>query len=148
MTDFNDLTDLDRPLPVERSFSRPFWDATRERRLLLQYDRVAQAFQFYPRPTSIYTGRASTLEWREVSGEGSIFSYTIARRARPPFRGNEPFWLALVTLDEGVNVMANVIQCAPGQMQIGMRVLPHWAPLSDGRHLLLFRPAQGGSPSG
>jgi uncharacterized OB-fold protein len=140
MTEFNDLIGVDRPLPVERSFSKPFWDATREKRLILQYDRVAQAYQFYPRPTSIYTGRESNLEWREVSGRGKIFSYTIARRARPPFREHEPFWLALVTLDEGVNFMANIIGCAPEQMKIGLRVRPHWAPLSDGRNLLLFEP--------
>jgi uncharacterized OB-fold protein len=140
MTELNDLAGVERPLPLERSFTRPFWDATREKRLLLQYDRVAGAYQFYPRPTSIYTGRASTLEWREVSGAGRIFSYTIARRARPPFREHEPFWLALVTLDEGVNIMANVVGCAEEAMRIGLRVKPHWAPLSDGRHLLLFEP--------
>lgn len=140
MTELNDLASVERPLPLERSFSRPFWDATRERRLLLQYDKVAGAYQFYPRPTSIYTGKASTLEWREVSGRGKIFTYTIARRARPPFRDHEPFWLALVTLDEGVNIMANIVGCAQEQMMIGLRVRPHWAPLADGRHLLLFEP--------
>lgn len=138
MTEFNDLSTLDRPLPVERSFSKPFWDATREKRLLLQYDRVAQAYQFYPRPISIHTGRASNLEWREVSGRGAILSYTVARRALPPFRGQEPFWLALVTLDEGVNIMANIVGCPQDRMAKGLRVSPHWAPLSDGRHLLLF----------
>jgi len=141
MTEFNDLAGVDRPLPVERSFSKPFWDATREKRLLLQYDRVAGAWQFYPRPTSIHTGRASNLEWREVSGRGTVFSYTIARRARPPFREHEPFWLALVTLEEGVNIMANIVRCSQAQMAIGLPVRPHWAPLSDGRHLLLFEPA-------
>ena len=86
MSALNDLLDIERPAPPERSFSKPFWDATREKRLLLQYDRVADAFQFYPRPTSIYTGRRSNLEWREVSGKGKVFSHTIVRRARPPFR--------------------------------------------------------------
>jgi len=140
MTQFNDLAGVERPLPVERSFTRPFWEATREKRLVIQYDRAAQAYQFYPRPTSIYTGKASNLEWREVSGRGQVFSYTIARRARPPFRDHEPFWLALVTLDEGVNAMANIAGCTQEQMRIGLRVRPHWQPLSDGRNLLLFEP--------
>ncbi len=140
MTEMNDLIGVERPLPVERSFTKPFWDATREKRLLLQYDRVAKAYQFYPRATSIFTGKASNLEWREVSGNGKIFSYTIARRARPPFREHEPFWLAMVTLDEDVNIMANVVGCAVEQMKIGLRVKPHWSPLADGRNLLLFEP--------
>lgn len=140
MTEFNDLAEIERPLPAQRSFSKPFWDATREKKLLIQYDRVAQAYQFYPRPTSSFTGRASNLEWREVSGKGEIFSYTIIRRARPPFRDHEPFWIGLVTLDEGVNIMANVTGCTQEQMKTGMRVRPHWVPLADGRNLLSFEP--------
>ncbi len=139
-TELDDLASVERPLPVERSFTKPFWDATREKRLLIQYDRAAGAYQFYPRPTSIYSGRASDLEWREVSGRGKVFTYTIARRARPPFRDHEPFWLALVTLEEGVNVMANIAGCTQERMKIGLRVRPHWQPLSDGRNLLLFEP--------
>jgi len=140
LTELDDLASVERPLPVERSFTKPFWDATREKRLLIQYDRAAGAYQFYPRPTSIYSGRASDIEWREVSGRGKVFTYTIARRARPPFRDHEPFWLALVTLEEGVNVMANIAGCTQERMRIGLPVRPHWQPLSDGRHLLLFEP--------
>ena len=140
MTELNDLLSLDRPLPPVRSFSAPFWEATREKRLLLQYDRVAQAYQFYPRPTSIYTGRRSNLEWREVSGRGTLFDFTIVRRARPPFRDHEPYAIAVVTLDEGVNVMSNLIHCPEDELKAGLRVKPAWHPLSDGRHLLLFEP--------
>ncbi|BAK65444.1 hypothetical protein SLG_07690 [Sphingobium sp. SYK-6] len=140
MTDINDLLSIDRPLPPERSFSRPFWEASREKRLLVQYDKVAGAYQFYPRPTSIYTGRRDNLEWREVSGRGALFSHTIVRRARPPFRDHEPYVLAMVTLDEGVNVMSNIIHCAEEDLRPGLRVKPYWHPLPDGRHLLLFQP--------
>lgn len=140
MTEMNDLSGVERPLPVERSFTKPFWDATREKRLLMQYDRVAGAYQFYPRATSIFTGKASNLEWREVSGKGSIYTFTIARRGRPPFREHEPYWLAMVRLDEDVAIMANVVNCGTGQMATGLRVRPVWAPLSDGRNLLMFEP--------
>ena len=141
MADLNDLLDTDRPLPLERSFSRPFWEATREKRLLIQYDKVVDSYQFYPRPTSIYTGRRANLEWREVSGRGTIFSYTIVRRARPPFRDKEPYVVAMVTLEEGVNVMSNIIHCSEEKLKTGLAVKPYWHPLADGRHLLLFEPA-------
>jgi uncharacterized OB-fold protein len=140
MTQLNNMLDIDRPLPPSRSFSAPFWDATREKRLVIQYDRVAQAYQFYPRPTSIFTGRRGNLEWREVSGHGAVFSYTIVRRARPPFRDREPYIVAMVTLDEGVNVMSNIIHCSEDELAAGLRVKPYWHPLPDGRHLLLFEP--------
>ncbi|MCW3837610.1 Zn-ribbon domain-containing OB-fold protein [Sphingomonas canadensis] len=140
MTQLNDMLDIERPLPPARSFSAPFWEATREKRLVIQYDRVAGAYQFYPRPTSIHTGRRGNLEWREVSGLGQVFSYTIVRRARPPFRDREPYIVAMVTLDEGVNVMSNIIRCTEEELAQGLRVKPYWHPLSDGRHLLLFEP--------
>lgn len=140
MSAYNDLLGIDRPVPPERSFSRPYWDATREKRLVIQYDRAAGAYQFYPRPTSIYTGRRGDLEWREVSGKGALFSYTVVRRARPPFRDKEPYVVAMITLDEGVNVMSNIIHCTQEQLATGLRVRPYWEPLADGRHLLLFEP--------
>jgi uncharacterized OB-fold protein len=139
-TAVNDTLDVKRGPSLPRHHSRPFWEATRQKKLVIQYDRKAGRFQFYPRATSVATGRRRDLEWREVSGKGEIFSFTIARRARPPFEGHEPFVLAVVTLDEGVNVMANLIHCAIEDIRVGMRVVPFWAPLPDGTHLLMFEP--------
>ena len=139
MTELNDTLDVTREPPKPRSFSKAYWDATREKRLLVQYDRRSGRYQFFPRATSIYDGRRD-LEWREVSGNGEIFSYTIAHRARPPFQGHEPFAIALVTLDEGVNVMANLVHCPRDRLKIGLRVKPFWAPLANGTHLLMFEP--------
>lgn len=135
----NDTLDVCRPAPRHFSFSEPYWEGTRERKLLLQYCRASGRYQFYPRPISVVTG-GRDLEWREVSGRGEIFSYTVARIGRPPFADKEPYLIATVTLDEGVNIIANVIGCSLDQMAIGMRVRPAWAPLPDGTNLLLFEP--------
>jgi uncharacterized OB-fold protein len=143
MTAMNNTLDVTRPLPVDRTIARPFWDATREKKVLIQYDAEVGKYQFYPRPTSIFTGRTKHLEWREVAGKGKVFTYTIARRARPPFREHEPFFVAMVTLDEEVNIMANIVNCTEEEMKVGLRVKPYWTPLSDGRNLLLFEPDKG-----
>ena len=121
-------------------FSRPFWEATRDKQLLLQYCRAAGKYQHYIRPTSIFTGRRRDLEWRPASGKGQLFSYTVSRRAPPAFRGHEPYLVATVTLDEGVNFVANVVNCPIENVRIGMRVEAYWHPLSDGRHLFMFQP--------
>jgi uncharacterized protein len=139
MTQFNDTLSVSREPPKPRTFSKAYWDATREKRLIVQYDKRSARYQFFPRATSIYDGRRD-LEWREVSGKGEVFSYTIAYRARPPFQGHEPFVIGLVTLDEGVNVMANIVRCAQDEVKIGLRVKPFWAPLANGTHLLMFEP--------
>ncbi len=139
MIAINDTLNVRREPPRWRSFSKAFWDATREKRLLLQYDPTSDRYQHFPRACSIVTG-SPALEWREVAGKGEIFSYTIARRARPPFAGHEPFFIVLVTLDQGVNVMANMVKCSLEDMKIGLRVKPYWAQLSNGTHLLMFQP--------
>ncbi len=141
MTDkMNDTLNVKREAPKPRSYSRPFWEATREKKLVIQYCRKTGRYQFYPRATSIFTGRRD-LEWREVSGRGKLFSYTVIRRAREPFQGHEPFVLAVVSLEEGVNVMADLIHCDLDAIRIGMPVVPYWAPLPNGTHLLMFQPA-------
>ena len=139
MSQLNDTLSVSREPPKPRSFSKAYWDATREKRLIVQYDKRSGKYQFFPRATSIYDGRRD-LEWREVSGKGELFSYTIAHRARPPFQGHEPFAIGLVTLDEGVNVMANIVHCTRDQLKIGLPVKPFWAPLTNGTHLLMFEP--------
>lgn len=136
----NDTLSVERPAIRPASFSKPYWDATREKKLLIQYCPRTQQYQFFPRPVSIFTGRRE-LEWREVSGHGRVFSYTIATLGLGPFRGHEPYIVALVELDEGVQIMANIVECELDAIRIGMEVVPFWAPLSDGTHLLMFRPA-------
>jgi len=139
MIPINDTLNVKRELPKWRSFSKSYWDATREKRLFLQYDSRTQRYQHFPRACGIVTGNRA-LEWREASGKGKIYSYTIARRAREPFAGHEPFFIVLVTLDEDVNVMANMVDCSLEEMKIGLRVKSYWAPLSNGTHLLMFQP--------
>ncbi|WP_333605681.1 Zn-ribbon domain-containing OB-fold protein [Novosphingobium sp.] len=135
----NDTLDVARAVPRSFRFSKPFWDGTRDRKLLLQYCRATGQYQFYPRPVSLFTGRTD-IEWREVSGRGQIFAFTVAHVARPPFAGHTPFLIATVTLDEGVNVVGDIINCPIEQIAIGMRVRPAWAPLPDGTNLLMFQP--------
>jgi uncharacterized OB-fold protein len=137
----NGTTDVVREPPAPRSFSRAYWEGTRQKKLLVQFDRRSGKYQFFPRPNSLFDGHRD-LEWREVSGEGEVFSYTIARRGPPAFRGKEPYLIAMVTLDVGVNVIANMVHCGLDEIAIGMKVKPYWLPLSNGTHLLMFEPAR------
>jgi hypothetical protein len=147
MTDANQLNNTAAvKRPIKRyGFSKPYWDATREKKLVIQYCRATGKYQHYPRPCSIYTGRASDIEWREVSGRGELFSYTVAERGSPAFRGHEPYAVVLVTLDVGVNVMANIMNCTRDDLRIGLPVKAAWLPLEDGTNLLMFEPDRGSS---
>jgi len=121
-------------------FSMPHWEATRQKKLVIQFCKATGKYQHYPRPVSIFTGRRRDIEWREVSGDGTVLSYTVTHRGPPAFRGVEPYAVVSVTLDVGVNVIANIVNCKSEELAIGMKVKPYWHPLDDGTHLLMFQP--------
>lgn len=135
----NSILEIERAAPKPFSFSAPFWEATRDKKILLQFCTITEKPQFYPRPTSIFTGRRS-LEWREVSGEGEVYTYTVAYRGVGPFRGLEPYVIVTVELDAGVRIIGNLVNCETEKLAIGMRVRPYWASLTDGKHQLMFEP--------
>ena len=139
MTAINDTRNIERGAPAARTFSQPYWDATKNKKLMIQYDSEVKKHQWYPRATSRFTGKASKLEWREVAGQGEVYSFTIVRRARPPFQGKEPFFLAIVTLPEGVQIMGNTVDISLEDMKIGLKVKPYWHPLPDGYHMLMWQ---------
>lgn len=138
----NDTLAVQRDIP-RSDFSMPYWEATRRQQLLIQYCSATSRYQHYPRPVSIYTGKRRDITWREASGRGQLYSYTIARRGTPPFRGCEPYAVVSVTLDVGVNLISNMVRCTAGALKVGMRVRPYWHPLGDGTHLLMFQPDEG-----
>lgn len=116
-------TPIVRPIPKQGVYvdSRPFWDGIAQGKLVLQYCTDAKRFQHYPKPVSGFTGRR-TLAWREVSGKGEIYACTVVRIPGPGVEGRIPLCVATVQLDEGVRIIANVLNCAPGDMAIGKRV--------------------------
>jgi uncharacterized OB-fold protein len=65
----------------------------------------------------------SDFVWTDVSGRGEVFSYTVLHRAPDPaFRGDVPYVVAVVALEEGPHLLANLIGCAPDSVSVGMRV--------------------------
>jgi uncharacterized OB-fold protein len=125
-------------------YSMPLWEASRQKKLVIQFCKATGKYQHFPRPVSIFTGRRRDVEWREVSGKGEVFSYTFTYRGMPAFRGAEPYAVVSVTLDEaGVNYIANLVNCKAEDVKVGMRVKPYWHPLDDGTHLLMFQPDNG-----
>lgn len=122
-----------------RSFSQAYWDATREKRLLLQRCTRTGQYQFFPRPISIATG-TTDIQWEEVNGCGEVFSHTLTHRGSAALRCHEPYLVVLVRLDVGVDIVSNLVVSDMDQVQIGMRVKPYWQPREDGTHLLLFQP--------
>ena len=101
--------------------SAPFWEAVAEGRLVLPKCDNCGTVIWYPRrfcPVCHHHG----VSWIEASGRGTVYSFTIVRRAPGPWREAAPYVLAYVELAEGPRVMTNVVGVEPGDVRIGMDV--------------------------
>lgn len=122
--------------PPASEAAAPFWQATRERRLVLPWCSACEQPIWYPRevcPACLGT----TIEWRDASGLGVIYACTVEHHSQTSAL-EAPYVVALIELDEGVRLMSNVVGGPSQEVVVGDRVGVTWEPLSDGRHLPLF----------
>jgi uncharacterized protein len=125
------MTGFARPMPVKTPTSAPFWDALAQHRIVIQYSPSTQAYVFYPRVLAPRT-LADDLEWREISGMGTLYSFTVARRpVGPHFADAVPQMLAVVEWDEGPRFSTEIVDVAPEELSIGMRVKPVFCDYPD-----------------
>ena len=115
------------PAPPPNPETKPFWDAATQGKLLLKRCTSCGQVHYYPRALCPFCGSDAT-EWQAASGAGTIYSYSVMRRAEVPYA------IAYVTLDEGGTMMTNLVDCNFDALRIGQRVR------------LVFKPTEGGAP--
>ena len=130
-----------RPLPRPTPTTQPFWDGAKKKKLMLQYDPVSRRYQFWPRSCSVRTGKRN-LKWQQVSGKGTLYSFTETHVPTAGFEGKTPYLIGLVELDEGVRIIANLVNVTIDQIEIGMKMKVAWEELSDDINYFAFEPAK------
>lgn len=132
-----------KPLPTPTTTTQPFWDAAREHRLLVQRSRNTGRRVFYPRIVSPF-GPDDELDWVEASGRGTVYSFTVARRATAPqWAGDVPYVIAIVELEEGGHMTTNIVECDVESVRIGMPVAAVFEDVTPEVTLVKFKPATG-----
>ncbi|HSD55503.1 MAG TPA: Zn-ribbon domain-containing OB-fold protein [Burkholderiales bacterium] len=116
------------PPPQINPGDERFFDAAAQGKLLIKRCADCGECHFYPRPLCPFCFSDRT-EWVEAAGTGTIYSFSVTRRAGPI-----PYAIAYVTLDEGVTMMTNIVDCDLDAIRIGQRVR------------VVFKPTEGGPP--
>jgi uncharacterized protein len=131
-----------KPMPEPIETTAEFWAGLRNHKVRLQYSPSSDAYVFYPRVLAPRT-LADDLEWREVSGEGTVYTFTLARRAVAPAWDDEVLHIpAVVEFDQGPRISTELVNVEPTAVRIGMRVKPFFVDSDDGgATLLMFEPA-------
>ncbi|SUZ62195.1 uncharacterized protein METZ01_LOCUS15049, partial [marine metagenome] len=132
--------DLVKPIPRPSTTTRPFWDGLNERKVQIQRCEGCDTWVFYPR-TRCPSCLSDQLIWREVSGRGVLYTYTLARQPTAPhFADETPQQLAVVELDEGVRMTSTLVNVEPSDIVIGMRLRPYFDQVTDAVTLLRYQP--------
>jgi uncharacterized OB-fold protein len=114
--------------------TRPFWEAAAEGRLLVKACRACGRAHWYPKVVCPFC-RSTDLEWRQASGRGTVYTYSVMRRVEVPYV------LAYVTLEEGPTLMTNIVDCDVDAVRIGQAVQVRFRPAPQGRSVPVFAPA-------
>lgn len=66
--------------------------------------------------------RKGKIKDKEYKGTGEIYSYTIIHAPPRGFEYKKPYSLAIVKLDEGPMLTAQIVDCNPEEVSIGVKV--------------------------
>lgn len=129
-----------RPAPVPTEATQPFWDATARGMLLFQRCGTCARTQSIPRAFCRHCG-AEAPQWERSAGLGRIYTFTVNHRAANAHMADKlPYVVAVVALDEGPRMMANIVDVLPDLVRIGDRVQVRFLPMGEGLCLPQFGP--------
>lgn len=134
-----------KPLPRPTPISAPYWDGLKARQVRLQQCERGH-WLFFPRMHCPTCG-ARQLAWHTVSGEGTLYSFTVARvPTLPEFSDEMPQLLAVVELDEGVHINSTLVGVDPAVVRVGQRLRPVFDERPGSVTLLRFTPVESDHP--
>jgi uncharacterized OB-fold protein len=121
-------------------WTRPFWQAARQGKLMIQQCQSCRRHIFYPRIICPFCF-SEQITWVESTGKGKIYTFSVVQNNAPStFIPDMPFIIAIVRLDEGVQMMTNIVGCDPSQVHCDMPVTVVFEKLNDEITLPKFKP--------
>lgn len=119
--------------------TRPFWDGCRRSELLHQRCGRCRAVNFPP-TAFCRACQAPEPAWEAGGGRGRLYSWTVVHRpVTPAF--TPPYAAAIVTLDEGHQIVTNIVNATPRQLRVDLPVRVTFVEVGDGLVLPYFEPA-------
>src|SRR5208282_1110431 len=119
--------------PVVTVETQTFWNAARENRFMIPVCTACGKPHWYPRAICPFCA-SEKVEWREASGRGTIYTFSVMRRVK------EPYVIAHVTLAEGPTMLTNLVDCDFDRLRIGQPVAVVFKETENGPPAPMFRP--------
>ena len=101
-------------------FSIPFWQGCRDGEL--RYQRCESCGESnFPPTEHCRQCLSAELRWTPSEGRGEVYSWTVVHRPVSP-EFEPPYAPAIITLDEGYQMLTNIVGLAPEDLAVGLRV--------------------------
>ena len=138
---------VQKPLPMILDWTKPYWDATKRHELMLlrcvdcgQHRHPLVAGESFMCPNCTSTKKP---EWVKASGRGKVLTWTVVHRIFHPAFGEEvPYVVAIVLLDEGARMVANLRGTKSADIKADMPVEVIFEELTDEITLPQFKRRQ------
>ncbi|MFH0520908.1 Zn-ribbon domain-containing OB-fold protein [Streptomyces sp. M41] len=110
-------------LPEADAFTRTYWDAAADGRLLVRTCRTCGRCHHYPREFCPHCW-SEDVDWTAASGRATLYTWSVVHRNDlPPFGERTPYVAAVIDLAEGPRMMTEVVDCADaGLLRAGMEL--------------------------
>ncbi len=120
-----------KPVSQPDELTEPFFAAGEEGRLLLATCAACGEMRLPTSPTCpICLGEG--FEWNEVSGRGTVYTFAVMhQRYHPAWEPDLPYNIAVVELDEGPRMPANIVGVENEEIVVGMPVEVAWEREGD-----------------
>ncbi|MFC1415272.1 Zn-ribbon domain-containing OB-fold protein [Streptacidiphilus cavernicola] len=109
-------------LPEPDAFTRRYWEAAAEGRLLLRRCGGCGRAHHYPREFCPHCWSEDVV-WEQASGDAVLYTWSVVHaNDLPPFRDRLPYVAAVVDLAEGPRMMTALVGCDPAVLRVGLRL--------------------------
>jgi uncharacterized OB-fold protein len=124
-----------KSLPVITDFNRPFFDALRNRQFVVPKCQDCGDYHWTPYP-ACRSCLSMNLAWTPVSGDATLYTFTVVQRAGGPYSADVPYVIAMGELVERPRsclILATLVGTAPENLTIGqpMRIAYQDVPSED-----------------
>jgi uncharacterized OB-fold protein len=136
-------------MPVPDRYTRFFWEGTSERKLLILRCQNCGTYIHLPRPVCRVC-HSFDLAPEEVSGRGTLYSYTVTYKPFHPFFVDRvPYVVAVVELAEqgGLRIVSNLVGVDESAIEFGMPLQVDFEELDPELTVPVFRPAPEAVPT-
>ena len=132
----------DMPQPMADTTTLGWWEAAAQHRLVVQRCTSCAETRLPPAPICP-SCRSDQADWKEVSGKGEVYTYTIVHR---PMASDQaiPWVIAVVALEDsgGKRMISNLVDVDPERVEVGMPVEVVWENMSEDLAVPRFRPTR------